>query len=69
MNGTGPQCLNTSTESGHRIKIHEAEVLVETPGYRGRLLREVIETKLHPDNVNRWEGFKFRRTWNPSISL
>jgi hypothetical protein len=69
INPTGPQWLNTSIESGHRIMFLETEVLAKTQGYMDRLVIEAITTKLHPDKVNRREGFKLRRAWNPSVSL
>jgi hypothetical protein len=58
-----------STELGHRIKFHEAEVVAKTSGYMSRLVQEATEIKLHPDNINRLEGLKLSKAWNPSTSL
>jgi hypothetical protein len=59
----------SGVESDHRIKFHETEVLSKTPGYMDRLVREATETKLHPDNINRREGFKLSKALNPSARL
>jgi hypothetical protein len=34
-----------------------------------RLVKEATEIKLHPDNINREEGFKLSKAWNPSSSI
>jgi hypothetical protein len=42
-----------STESGHRIKFDETEVLAKTSGYMDRLVEEATEIKLCPGSINR----------------
>lgn len=34
-----------------------------------RLVKEALEIKLHPNNMNREKGFKLRKPWNPSTRL
>jgi hypothetical protein len=63
------QVRSGSTESGHRIKFHESQVLPKTSGYMDWLVNEAIEIKLHPENMNREEGFKPSKAWNPSTRL
>jgi hypothetical protein len=58
-----------STESGHGIKFRETEALVKISGYMARLVREAIEIKLGQDNINKEEGFKLSKAWNPSTSI
>jgi hypothetical protein len=35
----------------------------------GRLVKGEIETKLHPDNINREEDFRLTKSWNFSTIL
>jgi hypothetical protein len=56
------------TETWHRTKCNETEVLDKTSGYKDRLVKEAIE-KLHPDNINIEEGFKLSTTENLGASL
>jgi hypothetical protein len=58
-----------NTESSHGMKFRETEALVKLSGYMARLVREAVEMKLRPDNINREEGFKLNKAWNPSTSL
>jgi hypothetical protein len=58
-----------STESGHRIESPETKVLAKTSGYMDELVRETVDVKLHPDNINREEGFKHIKAWNPTTRI
>jgi dihydropteroate synthase len=58
-----------STESGKQIKFYGTEVLAKTSGYISRLLKEAIAIKLHPNSINRDEGFNFIKSRNPSTKL
>jgi hypothetical protein len=58
-----------SIELDHWIMFHETEVLAKTSGHMGGLVKEATEIKLHPDNINREEGFKVSKAWNPRTRL
>jgi hypothetical protein len=58
-----------SIDSGHRIEFNETEVLAKTSRYMDRLVKEATKINLHPDNINREEGFKLTKAWNPSTRL
>jgi hypothetical protein len=58
-----------STESDHRIEFHQTESLAKKTGYMDRLVAEPTEIKLHPDIINREEGFKLSKALNPSTGL
>jgi hypothetical protein len=34
-----------------------------------RLIKEETEIRLHPNNINREQGFKFSQAWNPAIKI
>jgi hypothetical protein len=53
-------------ESCYWIKFHH-KVLAKTSSYMG-LVKEATEIKLLPDTVNREDGFKLSKAWNPSTS-
>jgi hypothetical protein len=57
-----------STEWGHQIKFKDTEVLTKTAGYMDRLIKEAIEIRMNPNNINR-EGFKLGQVWNPAIKI
>jgi hypothetical protein len=46
-----------SSESGHWIKIHEAEVLAKTWSYMDPLVKDTKEIQLQPDSTSREERF------------
>jgi hypothetical protein len=57
-----------SNESDHQIKFQDTEVLAKTSGYTDWLVKGAIEIKLHPNNINKEEGFKLSKTWNPGTT-
>jgi hypothetical protein len=38
-------------ETGHRVEFNKTCRLARTKGYMDRIIKEVIEIKLHPDNI------------------
>jgi hypothetical protein len=37
------------------------------PGCVEHVIREAIEIELHPDDVNKKEGFSVRKSWKPLL--
>jgi hypothetical protein len=54
-----------STEASHRLKFHDPAALAKTSGNMNRHVKEAIEIKFHPENINREEGLKLSKAWNP----
>jgi hypothetical protein len=55
-------------ETGHRIEFNNTCRLDRTKWYMDLIIKEAIEIKLHPDNINRDGGFILNRAWQPAIS-
>jgi hypothetical protein len=45
-----------SIDQGHRIQSHNSSILTTKTRYMDRIVREAIETELHPYNINREGG-------------
>jgi hypothetical protein len=58
-----------STQSSHRVKFHDPEMLAKTLGNMDRHVKESKEMKFHPDNMNIEEGLKLSKAWSPITSL
>jgi hypothetical protein len=56
-------------EWDHQIKFKDTEELTKTAGYMDRLIKEAIEIRLHPNNINTEKGFKLNQEWNPAIKI
>jgi hypothetical protein len=41
---------------GHHIQFHDTSILAKKSGHMEHFIKEVIETELHPDNMNRDKG-------------
>jgi hypothetical protein len=41
--------------------------IVQGWGYMDRIIRETIETELHPNNMNTEVGFRLSKIWKPLI--
>jgi hypothetical protein len=46
---------------GDRIQLHHTTILSTKPRYMDRIFREAIEINLHPNNINREDGFYLRK--------
>jgi hypothetical protein len=56
-----------SINQGHRILIHGNNNLVKKSRQTDRIIREAIQIELHPNKMNREEGFSLDRACNPLI--
>jgi hypothetical protein len=56
-----------SKKLGHRIKSHTTSILAKKLRYVDHIIRETIEIELHPNNINRENGFSLSRSWKPLI--
>jgi hypothetical protein len=56
-----------SIELGHRIELQNTSILATKTRYMDRIIREAIEIELHPENINREEGFYLSKSWKPLI--
>jgi hypothetical protein len=57
-----------SINLGHHIQLHHTAILSTEPRYLDHIIREVIEIKHHPNNMNRENGFCLSKSWKPLIS-
>jgi hypothetical protein len=58
-----------SSTTYHRIDFDGASKLGTATRYMGRLVREAIEIRLHPDNFNRDDGFNLSHAWRLIIKM
>ena len=47
------------------VRLQDNKILSSKTGYMNRLVSEAIEIEMHPDNINRFGGFKLSRYWKP----
>jgi hypothetical protein len=64
INRTDPRWQH-SIEADHRIKFHEAQIWAKTSGYMGRLIKEAMYIKLHPESTAR-KGSSSAKHGNPA---
>jgi hypothetical protein len=54
-------------DHGHCIQFHNSSILAPKTRCMDRIVREAIEIKLHPYNINRDGGFGLSKLWKPLI--
>jgi hypothetical protein len=57
-----------SINLGHCIQLQDTSILAKKLRCMDRIIREAIEIKLHPNNMNREDGFSLSRSWKPLIN-
>jgi hypothetical protein len=56
-----------SIDQGYHIQFHNASILATKTRYIDCIVREVIESELHPYNSNREGGFCLSKSWKSLI--
>jgi hypothetical protein len=56
-----------SIDLGHRISLNSTSILAKTCRRSARLVREGVDSELHPNNMNREDGFCLNKQWKPLI--
>jgi hypothetical protein len=56
-----------SINLGHCIQLHHTTIISTKPRYMDHVIREATETELHPNNMNRENGFCLSKSWKPLI--
>jgi hypothetical protein len=56
-----------SINLGYQIQLLNTNILTKQSRRTDWVIREVIEIKLHPDNMNREDGLSLSRVWKPLI--
>jgi hypothetical protein len=51
----------------HCIQLQNTTILSTKSRYMDQIIREMIEIELHPNNMNRADGFCLSKPWKPLI--
>jgi hypothetical protein len=62
-----PAIAEHSTNLGHQIQLHNTNILANKPRYMDWIIREVIQLELHPNTINKGDGFSLGTSWKPLI--
>jgi hypothetical protein len=54
---------------GQHIQFHETSILARKSGHVECFIRKAVQIDLHPDNMNRKEGFLLSKSWRPVIKI
>jgi hypothetical protein len=54
-------------DQAHRLHFQNSSILATKIRYMDRNVRKAIEIELNPYNINREDGFCFRKSWKPLI--
>jgi hypothetical protein len=54
-----------SINLGHCMQLHNTSIVAKKSRYMDRIIREAIELKLHPNNINKEDSFSLSRSWKP----
>ena len=60
-------CKKSSTFSRSRMVKNEVKFIDRDPHYYTRRVKEAIQIRLHPDNINRDSGIEIPEAWMPTI--
>jgi hypothetical protein len=52
-----------SINLGHHIQLHNTSILAKKSRCMDRIIREAIRIELHPNNINREDGFSLSKSW------
>ena len=55
------------THTGHKPLWNEIKFIDRDPYYYMRRVKEAIDVRLHPDNINRDSGIEIPEAWMPTI--
>ena len=55
------------THAGHKPLWNEIKFIDRDPYYYMRRVKEAIDVRLHPDNINRDSGIEIPEAWIPTI--
>jgi len=56
-----------SINLSHCFQFQDTSILAMRSGCMEHIIREAIEIELHPDNMNREEGFSLIKSWKPLL--